>query len=38
VIHEGETFAKRFRVLKITPNQVEVNDETTQQNIRLPFS
>jgi hypothetical protein len=38
VIHEGETFAKRFRVLKITPNQVEVNDETTQQDIRLPFS
>lgn len=38
VIHEGETFAKRFRVLKITPSQVEVNDETTQQNIRLPYS
>jgi len=37
VIHEGETFAKRFKVLKITPSQIEVNDETTQQNIRLPF-
>jgi hypothetical protein len=37
VIHEGETFAKRFKVLRITTNQVEVSDETTQQNIRLPF-
>ncbi len=38
VIHEGETFAKRFQVIRITPSQVEINDATTQQNIRLPFS
>ena len=37
VIHEGETFAKRYKVLKITPSQIEVNDETTQQSIKLPF-
>jgi len=37
VVHEGETFAKRFRVVKLTPAQVEVSDETTQKTIRLPI-
>jgi cell division protein FtsN len=37
VVHEGETFAKRFRVTKLSPVQVEVSDETTQQTIRLPI-
>ncbi|MBZ5544713.1 MAG: hypothetical protein LAO07_13700 [Acidobacteriia bacterium] len=36
VVHEGETFAKRYQVLKISPTQVEVTDETTRQNIQLP--
>ena len=37
VVHEGESFAKRFRVNKLTPAVVEVFDETTQQIIRLPI-
>jgi hypothetical protein len=37
VVHEGETFAKRFRVVRLTPAVVEVFDETTQQTIRLPI-
>jgi hypothetical protein len=36
VVHEGETFAKRFHVLTISPSQVEITDETTHQNVRLP--
>jgi hypothetical protein len=36
VVHEGETFAKRFHVLTISPTQVEISDETTHQNVRLP--
>jgi hypothetical protein len=35
VVHEGETFAKRYHVLKISPSQVEITDETTRQNVRL---
>jgi len=37
IVHEGESFAKRFRVQKLTPAVVEVFDETTQQIIRLPI-
>jgi hypothetical protein len=37
VVREGETFARRFRVVKLTPTQVEIFDETTQQTIRLPI-
>jgi hypothetical protein len=37
VVHEGETFARRFRVTKLSPAQIEVSDETTQQTIRLPI-
>jgi hypothetical protein len=36
VVHEGETFAKRFHVLTISPTQVEITDETTHQSVRLP--
>jgi hypothetical protein len=36
VVHEGETFAKRYHVVTISPSQVEVTDENTQQNVRLP--
>ena len=38
IVHEGETFAKRFRVLKITPTQVEIDDDTTHGTIRLPIA
>jgi hypothetical protein len=37
IVHEGDTFAKRFRVLKLSPSAVEVDDETTHQTIRLPI-
>jgi hypothetical protein len=37
VVHEGETFAKRFRVLQISPSVVEVDDDATHQTIRLPI-
>jgi hypothetical protein len=38
IVHEGETFARKYRVLKITPTGVEVEDETTQQKARLPIA
>jgi hypothetical protein len=38
IVHEGETFARKFRVLKISPSVVELDDETTHQSIRLPIS
>ncbi len=38
VVHEGESFAKKFRVLKITPTEMEIEDESLHQTIRLPFS
>ena len=37
IVHEGESFAKRFRVTKLTSAAVEIFDETTQQTIRLPI-
>lgn len=36
IVHEGDTFAQHFRVLKISPSAVEVDDETTHQTLRLP--
>jgi hypothetical protein len=36
VVHEGETFAKRYHVVSISPSQVEISDENTHQNVRLP--
>ena len=38
IVHEGETFARRFRVRKITPTQVEIDDDTTHDTIRLPIA
>jgi hypothetical protein len=38
VVHEGETFAQRYHVLKITPQFVEISDETTHQTVQLPFA
>lgn len=37
IVHEGEEFDKRFRVLKITPTMVEIEDETYHQTAQLPF-
>lgn len=38
IVHEGETFARRFRVIRISPSVVELEDENTQQSVRLPIS
>lgn len=38
IVHEGETFARKFKVLRISPAAVELEDETTHQSIRLPVS
>jgi len=38
VAHEGETFAERFKVLKIFSTAVDVVDTYTNQTIRLTFS
>jgi hypothetical protein len=35
VVHAGETFAKRYRVLSLTPNKIEIQDATTQQTVQL---
>jgi hypothetical protein len=37
VVHEGETFAQRYRVLKLTPKFIEIEDESTHQTVQLPF-
>jgi hypothetical protein len=37
IVHEGDTIAQRFRVLKISPSAVEVDDGTTHQTVRLPI-
>lgn len=36
VVHENETFANRYKVLKITPTVIEIEDTTTQQTLQLP--
>lgn len=38
VVHIGETFAKRFRVLALTPSRVEIEDTSTQQTVQLPIA
>ncbi|HEV2493148.1 MAG TPA: hypothetical protein VG204_08775 [Terriglobia bacterium] len=38
VTHEGETFADRFKVLRITPTVVEVLDTYTHQTLQLSVS
>lgn len=36
VVHENETFANHYKVLKITPMVIEVEDTTNQQTLQLP--
>ena len=35
VIHEGETFAERFKVLKVNPGTVDILDTKTNLTVRL---
>ncbi len=37
IVHVGEVFAKKYKVLRITPSFLEVEDETSRQTIQLPF-
>ena len=36
VVHENDVFADHFKVLKISPTVIEIEDTTTQQSIQLP--
>jgi hypothetical protein len=38
VVHAGETFAKRFRVLSLTSSRVEIEDVNTHQVAQLPIA
>lgn len=38
VVHVGEIFAKRFRVMSLTPSRVEIEDASTQQVVQLPIA
>jgi hypothetical protein len=36
-VRQGDSFANRYKVLKITPTAVEVEDESYHQTAQLPF-
>jgi hypothetical protein len=38
VVHEGDTFAKKYHVLRITPVTVDVLDDSTRQTAQLPLA
>ncbi|HEV2177810.1 MAG TPA: hypothetical protein VGW33_11525 [Terriglobia bacterium] len=38
IVREGQEFAKRFKVLKISSSLVEIEDETYHQTVQLPFA
>jgi len=37
VVHEGDVVAARYKILKITPAALTVEDATTHQTVDLPF-
>jgi len=37
VVHEGDTFAKKYQVTKISPGTVEIVDQETRQTAQLPL-
>jgi hypothetical protein len=37
-VQEGDTIANKFKVLKVTPAQVEVQDESSKETIKLPVT
>jgi hypothetical protein len=37
VVHEGDVVAARYKILKITPTTLTVEDATTHQTVDLPF-
>jgi hypothetical protein len=38
VVHVGDTFAKRYHVLSISPDRIDIQDDTTQQTVHLPIA
>lgn len=38
IVHEGETFAKRYKVNKLTATMAEIYDETTRQTVEMPIA
>jgi hypothetical protein len=36
VVHEGEEFGKGYKVVKITPQQIEVEDQNGHRTVQLP--
>lgn len=38
VVHAGQNFGKRYQVMSLTPNRVEIHDATTQQVVQLPIA
>lgn len=38
VVHVGDTFAKRYHVLGITPDRIDIQDDATQQTVHLPIA
>jgi hypothetical protein len=37
IVHEGQEFGQRFKVMKISDSSVEVQDETYHQIVQLPY-
>lgn len=37
VVHDGESFGAHFKVMKISPQFIEIEDSTTHQRAELPF-
>jgi len=38
IVHEGETFDKRYKVNKLTATMVEIYDDTTRQTVEMPMA
>lgn len=38
VVHVGDTFGKRYHVLAISPDRVDIEDSQTQQTVHLPIA
>ena len=37
-VHEGDTIGNKFKVLTVSPTQVEVEDATSKERLKLPIS
>ena len=37
MVHEGDVIASRFKILKINPTMLTVEDDHTHETLQLPF-